>query len=94
MSNANAASNATGAACPPIILEAPKRLATFVAETLVAVVLARAVWRAHRELAPLGGRIADIGLDHATVEDLAAIDRWEHPISRAQLPPHRLHTRA
>jgi len=95
MSNANPASHAMSAADLPVVPETLRRLVTFVAEIVAAVVLARAVRRAHRELAALDDRtLADIGLDRAAVMDIAASDLWETRMSLAQFPWHRLHTSA
>lgn len=95
MSNANPASNAMSSADTPVVPEVLRRLATVLTETILAAVLARAVRRAHRELAALDDRtLADIGLDRAAIGDLAATDLWEFRNSPAQFPWHRLHTSA
>ncbi len=95
MSRANPASNAIRAAVPPVTPEALRRLAAFAAAVLATVVTTCAIRRAYRELAALDDRLpADIGLDRATVEDLAANSPRETWISLAQHRWHRMHTSA
>jgi uncharacterized protein YjiS (DUF1127 family) len=94
MSKTNPDANATRAASLPAVLKAARRLA-LVAETLASVVTACAVRRAYRGLAALDDRLlADIGLDRATVENLAANSLRETWTSRAQVTWHRSHTSA
>jgi uncharacterized protein YjiS (DUF1127 family) len=95
MSKANLAANAMRAADLPAVPEAARRLAALAAETLASVVTACAVRRAYRGLAALDDRLlADIGLDRATVENLAANSQRETWTSLAQVPWHRSHTSA
>jgi uncharacterized protein YjiS (DUF1127 family) len=87
MSKTNPASNATSAAALPAVPEAARRLIALAAETLASLVTACAVRRAYRELAALDDRLlADIGLDRATVQKLAATNLREASTSLAQLP--------
>ena len=95
MSNANPASNAMRAAGLPLVPQAARRLASLAAGDIASAVMHRAVRRAHRELAALDDRtLADIGLDRAAVEHLAAIGRRETSMSLAQFSWHRAHTSA
>jgi uncharacterized protein YjiS (DUF1127 family) len=74
------------------VAPALRRLAALAAEAVLSAVMARAVRRAHRELAALDDRtLADIGLDRSAVEDLSAISRRT---ALGQIPWHRLQTSA
>jgi hypothetical protein len=87
MSNANPASNAIRATRLFAVPEAARQIAALVADAIASTVLRRAVRRAHRELAALDdGMLADIGLDRAAVDDLAAISRRETWMSLTQFP--------
>ena len=95
MSNANPATNAMSGAVLPVVPEAVRRIAAHAAQTLASVVAACAVRRAYRELAALDDRLlADVGLDRATVDGLAANSLRETWISLAHLPWNCTHTRA
>jgi uncharacterized protein YjiS (DUF1127 family) len=95
MSNTNPASKATSAVGLPVMPESVRRLTAFAAGTVASLVTACAMRRAYRELAALDDRLlADIGLDRATVADLAANSLRETWTSLAQLPRHRTHTGA
>lgn len=91
MSNANPASHAMSAAGLSVApLKRARRLASRAVEAIVSAVLRRAVRRTHHELAALDDRmLADIGLDRASVDALAAISRREAWVSLAQFAWHR-----
>ena len=95
MSNANPASNAMNGAVLPVVPEPLWRLAVLAAEAVAAVVTACAIRRAYRELATLDDRLlADVGLDRATVEALAANSLRETWATLAQFHWYRTHTSA
>lgn len=93
MSNANPASNAMSGDGLPLVPESIRRLAALAAGTVALLVTACAMRRAYRELAALDDRLlADIGLDRATVETLAASGLRQTRASLAQF--HWLSTRS
>lgn len=93
MSNANPASNAMSGAGLPLVPEFIRGLAALAAETVASVVTAFAMRRAYRELAALDDRLlADVGLDRAVVEALAASSLRATRASLAQF--HWLSTRS
>jgi uncharacterized protein YjiS (DUF1127 family) len=95
MSNANPASNAMRGVILPVVPESVRRLTALAAGTIASVVAACAVRRAHRELATLDDRLlADVGLDRATVEALAANSLRETWATLAQFHWYRTHTSA
>jgi uncharacterized protein YjiS (DUF1127 family) len=77
----------------PVVPESLRRLAVLAAEAVAAVVAACAMRRAYRELAALDDRLlADVGLDRATVEALAARSLRETWAFLAQSHWYRTHT--
>ena len=93
MSKANPALRAMSATAASAVPEILRHVVLRAAETIASLIVARAANRAYRELAALDDRmLADIGLDRAAVEHLAAINRREAWTSLAHFSWTRWHT--